>query len=193
MTLKVGITGGIGSGKTTVCHIFESFGIPVYYADSAAKRLMLRNKKLKDDIKKLLGKEAYYKNGRLNRAFVASKVFNDKKLLKNLNQLVHPCVHQDANEWFAHQKTKYALYEAAILFESNGYKSMDKVITVIADEEVRLQRVINRDKHSAKAIKARMKNQWQDHQRIPLSDFIIDNNGSKSLIKQVNKIHHQLI
>ncbi len=191
--IKIGITGGIGSGKTTVCKIFETLGIPVYYADSRAKRLMTSNKPLKKAIIALLGKEAYFKNGRLNRKYIGNCVFNDKELLKKLNALVHPVVHQDSKAWFDIQKTPYALKEAALLFESNGHLFLDKVITVLADQDERIRRVIERDGSSKKDVIARMNNQWKDSQRIEKSDFIIENNRKELLIPQIMQIHKELL
>lgn len=191
--IKVGITGGIGSGKTTVCKIFETLNIPVYYADTRAKKLMTSDRKLKVSLIKLLGKEAYYKNGRLNRTYVAGKVFKDKKILSALNGLVHPAVLEDTIDWFNQQNAPYGLKEAALLFESKGYLLMDKVITVVADEEERINRVMQRDDSKRTDVIARINNQWKDKDRINKSDFVINNNRRELLIPQIMKIHQELL
>jgi dephospho-CoA kinase len=126
--IKVGITGGIGSGKTTVCKLFETLDVPVYYADDRAKKLMTSNAEVKKAISHLFGNEAYYRNGRLNRPFISAQVFKNKPMLKKLNAIVHPAVKIDGDQWFAEQHTKFALKEAALLIESGSYKSMDKLI-----------------------------------------------------------------
>ncbi len=194
--LKVGITGGIGSGKTTVCKIFEKMGIPIYYADDRAKALMVENQALINNLIALFGEQAYLENGQLNRAHIANIVFNDQAKLKELNALVHPAVHQDANDWAAEQAKKnvpYALREAALIFEGGGNHYLDKVITVFADKEVRLARVIARDKSTREAVEARMNKQMPEEEKIKLADFVIYNNGDQSLEEQVRKIHDSLI
>jgi len=187
--IKVGITGGIGSGKTTVCKLFEEIDIPVYYADTEAKRLMNSDKKLKSAIKELLGDEAYYKNGRLNRGYVASIVFKDKKKLEALNNIVHPAVATDGNRWFEQQNSTYAIKEAALLIESGSYKQLDFLIVVTAPVEMRIKRVVKRDKSSYSEVKRRIENQLPEIQKKKVADFIIDNSGDVSLVSQVWKIH----
>lgn len=192
--LKVGITGGIGSGKTTVCKIFESLNIPIYYADDRAKSLMVNDMKLVKDIKQLLGENAYLKNGSLNREYISAIVFSDKTMLEKLNQLVHPAVRLDGENWFKSQVDKpYALKEAALHFESGGYQLMDKMITVFASEAIRIERVMKRDKTTAEAVKARIDKQLPDSEKIRLADFVIYNDGTQSLIKQVVKVHQVLV
>jgi len=190
---KVGITGGIGSGKSTVARIFESIGIPVYYADKEAKRLMNKNPSLKQDIKLLLSNNAYHINGRLNRKYIAERVFKDKGLLEQLNNLVHPAVRYDFENWAEQQESFYVLEESALIFEIKGQSYFDATILVIADKETRIERVIKRDKSSRKAVIDRMNNQLSDEIKIPLADHIVSNNGVKSLIEQVLKIHRKLI
>ncbi len=149
--MKIGITGGIGSGKTTVCKIFETLGIPVYYADDRAKELMVTNPDLVAGIKKLFGEEAYHSDGSLNRAHIAALAFGDAAMLAQLNALVHPAVHQDGYEWAESQTdAPYTLREAALVFESGGHKKLDKVITVFAPKEMRIERVMARDKADKK-------------------------------------------
>ena len=191
---RIGITGGIGSGKTTVCEIFKSMGIHVYDADHKAKKLMNHNKALKAQIKSILGPAAYHRNGRLNRAFVASKIFADKKLLTKINKVVHPAVNQDALTWFKSlEKSPYALYEAALLVENGSYTSFDKLIVVTAPEELRIARVMKRDKTSKAGVQARMKNQLPEKAKVKVADYIIVNDGNESLIEQVVHVHRKLV
>ncbi len=192
--IKVGITGGIGSGKTTVCKIFEIFGIPIYYADVRAKKLMIEDEELVQNVKELLGNNAYNSDKSLNRKFVAQKVFNDSALLKSLNSLVHPKVWEDADFWYQEQdsQTPYVLNEAALLFETGSYKRFDKVILVTAPVEVRIERVMKRDTATRKEVESRMNKQLKDNIKIPLSEFEIKNDNQLSLISQVFKIHQQL-
>lgn len=191
--IKVGITGGIGSGKTTVCKLFEKMDIPVYYADREAKRLMNSDQDLKKKIKALLGKEAYYRNGRLDRKYVASIVFKDKEKLQKLNALVHPAVASDGKKWFEKQKTKYAIKEAALLVENASYKQLDFLIVVTAPVEMRIKRVVKRDKSDYNQVKLRIANQLPEVQKKKVADFIIDNSGDVSLVSQVWKIHRKLM
>ena len=191
--ISVGVTGGIGSGKTTVCKIFEGLDIPVYYADIEAKRLMNHNKELKSKIKDILGKEAYHRNGKLNRKHVASIVFSNKEKLEQLNQLVHPAVREDAIRWSNAQKSKYTLQEAALLVENGSYKQLDYLIVVTAPVEMRIKRVVKRDKSNFDQVKARMDNQLPEQAKKKVADFIIDNSGEVSLIHQIWKIHRALM
>lgn len=192
--LKVGITGGIGSGKTTICKIFESLNIPIYYADDRAKNLMVNDRKLVEGIKDLFGENAYLENGSLNRERIGSIVFSDKEMLAKLNALVHPAVRLDGENWFQEQAGKpYALKEAALHFESGGYKLMDKMITVFAPEVMRIERVMQRDNTTAEAVKARIDKQLPDSNKVELADFVIYNDGTQSLIKQVMNVHQALV
>lgn len=189
----LGLTGGIGSGKTTVARFFEALGVAVYYADDRAKRLMVQDQDLVASIKSLLGQEAYTTDGRLNRAFIASKVFADAELLQQLNQLVHPAVGRDFSKWAQEQEGSYVLKEAAILFENGSYQQADKNILVTAPLETRLERVMKRDGATREAVLARMQHQWPDEQKIPLADFVIENIDLEETRKQVNSLHKQLI
>ena len=189
----IGLTGGIGSGKTTVARIFECLGIPVYYADIEAKNLIYRNTKLKGQLKNLLGKQAYHRNGRPNRQYIASKIFTEKALLKSMNAIVHPVVKEDFILWTKRQDSAYVIEESAIIFEIKGQSHFDKVIIVTAEQSIRIGRIIQRDKTSKKAILDRMKNQLSDEIKIPLADYVIHNNGDKSLITQITEIHKQII
>ena len=190
--LKVGITGGIGSGKTTVCKIFETLNIPIYYADERAKWLMVNDQDLVIQIKDLLGKESYTIDGQLNRKFISSIVFNDKGKLKQLNALVHPVVANDGENWHLEQVAPYTLKEAALLFESGSYRSLDKIITVFAPESTRIQRVVDRDQVSEAEVKARIRNQMPDEEKVKLADFVINNYDNHRLIPQVLEIDRQL-
>lgn len=191
--LKVGITGGIGSGKTTVCRIFEVLGVPIYYADDRAKNLMVTNQKLIAQIKETFGEEAYTE-GSLNREFLAQKVFNDKIALNHLNALVHPAVFTDVKDWMQQFEDRpYVLEEAALLFESGSYKFLDKLITVYAPIEVRIHRLKLRDKATYEQITARMKHQFSDEEKMKMADFVVYNDGSHKLIPQVLAIHHILL
>jgi len=192
--LKVGITGGIGSGKTTVCRMFEQLGVPVYYADERAKAIMAEDKIVIKKIIALFGPEAYQRDGRLNRAYIASVVFHDKKKLGALNAIVHPAVFEDGERWHAMQAgVPFTLKEAALLFESGGNKLLDQIITVSAPEDLRIQRVMERDGVSKEAVLARMKNQMSDDEKSRLADFVILNDGQHSLVRQVWQIHQELL
>ncbi|HXH17548.1 MAG TPA: dephospho-CoA kinase [Chitinophagales bacterium] len=191
--LKVGITGGIGSGKTTVCKIFEVLGAPVYYADDRAKELMQTDLKLISEIKALFGSKAYV-NGKLNRQYIASKVFSNKPLLAKLNAAVHPEVAKDAELWMSQfEDYPYVLQEAALLFESGWHRQLDKVICVYAPLDVRISRLKARDNATYEEITARMKNQMSDEQKAELSDFVIYNDNKHKLIPQVLTLHHILL
>lgn len=187
----IGLTGGIGSGKTTVARLFKEFGVPVYNSDLKAKKLMQNSKELRTAIIDLLGKESYVLK-KLNKKYIADKVFEDKELLQKLNAIVHPAVKHDFIEWAKTKKMPYVIQEAAILFENNSYKTFDKIILVKAPKEVRLQRILARDTISEEEILARMENQWDDSKKIPLADYVIENTDLEKTKLQVEKIHYQL-
>jgi len=194
LPLKIGLTGGIGSGKTTVSRLFKSMGIPIYYADDAAKWLMQNDQTLINAIKKAFGATIYDNNNNLNRQSLANIVFNDKKALKHLESLVHPAVHQHGENWVAKQNhAPYVIKEAALTFESGSYKHLDKVITVFAPKKLRLQRVMQRDNVNASQVEARMQKQLPDHEKVSRADFVIYNDGTHLLIPQVQAIHHKLL
>lgn len=191
--LRIGITGGIGSGKTTICKLFETSGIPVYYADAAAKHLMVHNPDLVSQIKAHFGTEAYTQSGELNRAYLAGIVFHDEKKLKLLNSLVHPVVEKDAQAWHARQQdAPYTLKEAALIFESGSHRHLDRVIYVYAPLELRIKRVMERDHVSRDEVLARVRNQWPEEDKIALSDHVIINDNTLSVIQQVHKLHRRL-
>lgn len=189
----VGLTGGIGSGKSTVARFFEELGVPVYFADDRAKALMTHDEVLKRAITELLGESAYMSDGRLNRPYIAGVVFNNADLLDKLNGLVHPAVGKDFKAWAALQNTAYVIKEAAILFENGSYTAADKNILVTAPIELRIERVISRDGATKESILARMQHQWPDEQKIPLADYLIENIDLEQTKKQVNSLHEQLI
>lgn len=191
--ITIGLTGGIGSGKTTIAQWFQEKGIPVYNSDFEAKKLMNENEDLIQQLIELFGDETY-KNGEYNRSYVASKVFNDKELLNQLNAIVHPAVFKHFDEWMDNQNSSFVVKEAAILFESGSYKDCDYIISVIADEEKRIDRVAKRDQLNEDQIRSRMKNQWTDEQRIEKSDFIIENNKDlKALKLEFEKVYDEIL
>ncbi len=191
--LKVGITGGIGSGKSTVCKIFETLGIPVFYADDEAKKIVNEDEELKKNIQSVFGKEIYT-NGILNRAALAQIVFNDKAKLEKLNSLIHPATKKKYDDWKKrHSSHPYSLHEAAILFEAGVAKRMDKVITVSAPEQLRIERIIKRDGVTHDDVVARMKNQWTEEKRNSKSDFIIYNDETQLVILQVLMVHNEIL
>ncbi len=192
--IKVGITGGIGTGKTTVCKLFEMMNIPVYYADTKAKQLMTGNKAVKRKIMDLLGKEAYFKNGRLDRKYISSKVFNNKALLDSLNAIVHPAVAEDFEDWAElHKHEKYILKEAALLIESGSYKLLDKLVLVTSDIELIINRVMLRDNTTQEQVQKRINAQLSEAKKIKHADYVIENSGKIGLILQVIDLHKQLI
>ncbi len=191
MTLKVGITGGIGSGKSVVCEIFKCLGVPVFEADIVARNLLNDNPLIKEELIRLFGTSIYSGNNTVDRKKLASIVFNDDFALQKLNSLVHPLVRENFHEWFSRQNSAYVLHEAAILIESGFYKLMDKTILVVAHEETRINRVIKRDKLDREMVLERISKQWDDQQKKGFADEIIDNNN-KMLIPQVLNIHEYL-
>ena len=188
----VGLTGGIGSGKTTAAGFFKKLGIPIYIADDRAKFLMNNSEDIKREIQNLLGADAYTSEG-LNRPYVAKKVFSDKNLLAKLNNIVHPEVDKDFKEWYEAQASPYVIKEAAILFENGGYKKCDYIVVVTAPLEDRVERVIKRDKVSSAEVLKRINNQWPDVRKISLSDAVINNTALSQLEPQVKRIHNHLI
>ena len=192
MILKVGLTGGIGSGKSTVAKVFEVLGIPVYYADDAAKKLMNEDDGLKQSLINEFG-NAIYLNGELNRTYLSSLVFNAPKKLVALNAIVHPATIADADKWMQKQTAPYAIKEAALIFESYANKHLDKVIGVYAPAQLRIQRVMLRDKMSEEAILARINKQMDEDKKMQLCDFVITNDTLDLIIPQVLKVHQSLL
>ena len=192
--LHIGITGGIGSGKSSVCRIFEVLGIPVYYADDRAKWLMNHDRNLKSGIIGLFGEQAYLQNGDLNRKYIGSIAFTDPGKLADLNALVHPAVLRDGFDWQEAQTgVPYTLKEAALLFESGSYKFLDKVITVYAPLELRLERVMTRDGVDRKTVMDRVTKQMPEEEKLELADYVVYNDGTRSIIGQVMELHRAFL
>lgn len=193
--LKIGITGGIGSGKTTICKVFETLGVPVFYADTVAKQIMNTDPILISGIIDTFGKPSYFEDGALNNKHIANIVFNDQSALNKLNALVHPAVFRAFDEWDAKlpKHLPYSLKEAALLFESGSYEMCDKNILVTSPHALKIARVTQRDKVSEEQVLARMSKQFTDKQKLKLADYMIDNNENKSIILQVLDLHQQFI
>ena len=188
----VGLTGGIGSGKSTVAAMFEELGVAVFNSDEQAKAIIATDTQLKQQITAAFGKEAYV-GGVYNRAYIAQLVFADAHKLSLLNSIVHPALAQHFKQWTQQQKGVYVLKEAAILFESGSYTDCDFIITITAPEAVRLARAMKRDGSSEAQIKARIRQQWTDARRIALSQAVINNIDLASTRKQVALLHQQLM
>ncbi len=192
MILKVGITGGIGSGKSTVAKVFEVLGIPVYYADDAAKKLMNEDAVIKEKLTDIFGVAAYT-DGVLNRSYISSLVFNNPAKLEHLNAIVHPATLKDAAEWMQLQTTPYAIKEAALIFESGAEKNLDYVIGVSAPEDLRMERVMQRDNITRDEVIARMNKQMDEATKMRLCNYVIYNDEAQLVIPQVMEIHEKLI
>lgn len=193
--LKVGITGGIGSGKTTVCKVFETLGIPVFYADQVAKELMIKDPILIEGVKTTFGAESYFANGVLNNKHIASIVFENKIELDKLNALVHPAVFRAFDQWVATvpSNVPYILKEAALLFESGSYQLCDVNILVKAPLDLKIARVMKRDGVSEAQVLARMDKQFSDEKKEQMANYMIDNTAHQSVIMQVLALHQQLL
>ncbi len=189
----VGLTGGIGSGKTTVAKMFEELGIAIFVADTEAKKLMENSAEIHQELIKLFGEEVMDKNDLPNRKFIAGKVFKDKDLLEKLNQIIHPRVADYFQTWKTEQNTPYIIYEAAIIFEKNLQDRFDYTIIVTAPKEEKLQRVVQRDQTSKEEVVERMKNQWSDNKKIELADFQIENKDLEHTKKIVLQLHKHLL
>ena len=187
--LKVGLTGGIGSGKTLVANIFRQLGVPVYDADYEARMLTENNPEIKNKIRSVFGKE-FFNGDSLDRKQLAFFVFSDEKTLTELNEIIHPFVREHFNLWLKQQgRKKYIIKEAAILFESGSNNELDKIITVDAPVELRISRVMEREKSSREKILNVMKNQWSDEERKAKADFVIINDNQHLIISQVLELH----
>ena len=192
MTKIVGLTGGIGSGKTTVSQMFKSLGIPVYNSDEEAKALMQSSEVLKQELIELLG-DSCYQNGQLNRSFIASKVFSDKALLEKINAIVHPKVASHFEAWFSKQNAPYVIKEVAILFETKSQQFFDFILTVTAPVESRIQRVMHRDNKSKSEVELVIKNQLAESEKINQSHFVIYNNIISETKQKVHEIHNEIL
>ena len=189
---KVGLTGGIGSGKTTAAKIFEMLGVPVYYADDAAKRIMNEDEELKKAIEDQFG-AAVYKDGELDRDYLASKVFRQPQQLELLNALVHPATIRDAVSWMEQQKTAYTIKEAALIFESAAAEQLDYIIGVYAPTELRIRRTMERNNVTREEVLRRMDNQLDEKIKMKLCDFVLYNDEQQLLIPQVIQLHQKLL
>lgn len=189
--LRIGLTGGIGSGKSTVAKIFEVLGIPVYYADDAARRLMNEDEALKKKLREHFGNETYT-NGSLNRPYLSSIVFNDPVKLELLNSIVHPATIEDATNWMKQQNAPYTIKEAALIFESGSQQGLDKVIGVYTPAPLRILRAMKRDNISREDVLARMNKQIDEEIKMRLCDYVIKNDEQEMLIPQVLELHRKL-
>jgi dephospho-CoA kinase len=187
--IRVGITGGIGSGKSLICQVFSRLGVPVYYADIEARLLMDCDPEIQQELNTILG-AAFFDQGILNRNRMASAIFNDKSLLDRVNNLIHPRVAARFSAWCElHDGFPYVMQESAILFESNAYRNFDKIITVTAPEEIHIQRVINRKNMTAEKAVSIMRNQLPEAEKLSRSHHVIVNDGTELVIPQVLKLH----
>lgn len=188
--LKIGLTGNMGSGKTTVSKVFEILGVPVFYADDEAKNVMVTDSRLVKQIKSVFGESAYFDDGSLNRKHISAIVFNDTAKLAKLNALVHPAVFRAFDAWVKrHENAPYVLKEAALLFESDSYKLCNYTIMVQAPLEERIKRVMERDGLSREEVESRNSNQFTEEKKTGLADHIIKNDGRQLVIPQVLKLH----
>jgi len=191
-TFKLGVTGGIGSGKTSVCRVFDVLGVPVFSADREAQEIMEKDNVIVRRLNSLAGKDLYI-TGSLDRMQLAAIIFNDRTMLEKVNLLVHPAVFNQFRKWVLEQTAKYVIMEAAILFESGASKVVDRVATVVAPVEQRMKRVIQRNKLSREQVLERMKNQMDDETRIKLSDYVIYNSENDMIIPAILKIHDDIL
>ncbi len=192
MAITVGITGGIGSGKSTICNIFRLLGVPVFVADVAAKELTNTSPEIKSGLIDLFGSDIYTPNGTINRKKLAGIIFNDEIQLQKVNELVHPVVRAEFLKWAHQQETPYVIHEAAILFESGFYKMMDFTILVSAPEEMRIERVSQRDGATPEEVKERISKQWNDEQKRKLASIELTNDNRELLIPRIIEIDKQL-
>lgn len=189
---KLGITGGIGSGKTSVCRIFNVLGIPVFSADPVAREIMDNDQEIRARINSIAGKDLYL-SGVLDRVELANLIFNDPLMLTKVNDLVHPLVFRNFGSWAAEQSSPYVIMEAAILFESGASKLVDRILTVVAPVEQRIERVMKRNNLTFEQVHERIRNQIDDEERIRKSDYVINNSENVMIIPPVLKVHNELL
>ncbi|MFT4601931.1 MAG: dephospho-CoA kinase [Arenicella sp.] len=190
--ITIGITGGIGSGKSYVCRMLHAMGYPVFYSDKIAKDIMVSSSEAITEIKTLFGKQAYQPDGSLNKKHLSTLLFNDDSLRERMNQIVHPKVRRAFEEMAEESNSEYIFNEAAILFETGAHEAYDKMVLVTASKDLKIQRVMKRDDISYSDVEAIMNAQWTDEQKIPLSDFIINNNEKEMLLPQLAKLVEKL-
>jgi len=188
---RIGLTGNIGSGKTIIASCFEVLNIPVFNADNVAKLQMNKDVNLKQSLIAEFGKEVFL-NNELNRKYLSKLAFNDDLVLKRLNALVHPVIQEAFEKWSIQQSGAYIIKEAAILFESNTYQSLDAIICISCPEEIRLKRILKRDDLSEKEVRQRMSNQWAEEKKISLSDYVIKNDNTCLVMPQILRVHSAL-
>lgn len=185
--IKIGITGGIGSGKSVICKTFNILGIPVYYSDKRAKELLNTSKEIKEALTRLFGTNLYTEEG-IDKVKLANIIFNDKYHLEKVNSIVHPIVMKDFYDWSEKQETDIVINESAIIFEANLNKHFDYIITIVAPEEVRINRVIKRDNVKKEDVVVRINHQYSDEKKIKESDFVITNNNTDPILPQIKRI-----
>lgn len=194
--LKIGITGGIGTGKTFVCKIFKTLGVPIYDADSAAKHLVESDDRIKASIIEHFGSDSYTADGKYNRSYIKEIVFKNSSAKALLESIIHPPVFKDSNNWFEKvdaEGFQYAIKEAGILYESNSYLDLDKIIVVDAPLEIRMKRIMNRDHISEDEALIKINIQWPQEEKVKRGDYIIQNDGLHTVIPQVYALHHILL
>jgi dephospho-CoA kinase len=185
--IKIGITGGIGSGKTIVCSIIEKLGFPVFYSDRVSKRLVNTNESIIAELKSLLGDDIY-KSNELDREQMAKKIFGNESVIHQVNNIIHPCVRSCFENWMGEQQAAIVFNEAAILFETGGYEAFDKNVLITAPEFVKISRVIDRDRITEEAVRARMRSQWTDEQKMKLADYVLVNDEQTGLLEQIENL-----
>jgi len=190
--LKLGVTGGIGSGKTTICKVFAVLGIPVFSADDEAKRIQDNDRDLQIKINSIAGKDLF-PGGKLDRPEMAKLIFSNKDLLEKVNSIVHPAVFRSYNEWVKKQDSPYCIMEAAILFESGAFRLMDRIVTVITPMEERIERLVRGNKLSKEQIVERINNQIDDESRVKRSDFVISNSENDMIVPAIIEIHEEML
>lgn len=188
----IGLTGGIGSGKSTAANLFKEKGVPVFEADKVSKSILSNNTDVKREVQQLLGDEAYGDDRQPDRKFIANRVFNDDRLLDGLNKILHPRVHESFDRWKDTTNSDYVIYEAAIIFEHGTEGQFDATLLITADKENRIKRVMERDQVTRKQVENRMENQWEDAEKIDKATYVIENNALKKLALNIDQLHNEL-